>query len=70
MSYSRWGTPLSLDFQQAAGETDPITASIAWYTMDQDNKSAELQRQDAVAFQWYIYWHVASEQTLGRNGQL
>lgn len=52
MSYSRWGTPFRLDFQQAASETDPITASIAWYTMDQDNKSAELQLQDAVVSQW------------------
>ena len=29
---------------------------------------AELNRQGAIVSEWYIYWDVASDNSLGRNG--
>ena len=70
MSYSRWSTPLGLDTRQATGETDPTESYIAWHSMSQADRMAELNRQGAVLSEWYIYWDVASDNSLGRNGQL
>lgn len=70
MSYSRWATPLGLDTRQATGETDPTESCIAWHSMSQADKMAELNRQGAIVSEWYIYWDAASDNSLGRNGQL
>ena len=70
MSYSRWSTPLGMDTRRATGETDPIESYIAWQSMSQDAKTSELQRQGAILSEWYIYWDTASDNGLGRNGQL
>ena len=70
MSYSRWSTPLGLDTRQATGETDPTESYIAWHSMSQADRMAELNRQGAILSEWYIYWDTASDQSLGRNGQL
>ena len=55
MSYSRWSTPLGLDTRQATGETDPTESSIAWHSMSQADRMAELNRQGAIVSEWYIY---------------
>ena len=70
MSYSRWSTPLGLDTSQATGETDPTESYIAWHSMSQADRMTELNRQGAVLSEWYIYWDAASDNSLGRNGQL
>ena len=69
MSYSRWSTPLGLDTRQATGATDPTESYIAWHSMSQADRMAELNRQGAIVSEWYIYWDVASDNGLGRNGQ-
>ena len=61
--------PLGLDTRRATGETDPIESYIAWHSLDQKARAAELQRQGAVLSEWYIHRDSASDHSLGRNAQ-
>ena len=70
MSYSRWSTILDLDLTEATGEADPVNASVAWWSLSETDRFAEMERQGAVASGWYIYWDASSDNDIGCNGQL
>lgn len=70
MAYLRWGAPLNFDAGLATGETDPVNAFVAWTAKSREERQADLKRQGASASEWYIYWDAASDNSLGRNGQL